>query len=264
MARLHAVATAGPSRAPRRRAITGARIGDDGGVGMKKLAEAARALARDSEFAGPKGRWRALIWVFLPLVILIAAAAQPLLDAPLLFRDPVVAAYDLASGWTQGDAARPLWVGAMSTIGAILLTLPAGALILLCGVAARPGGDRGLVAFAACGAALTLMLTLDETLMLHEMLDAASPGSELWVLLGQAAVTAAYLAAFRRELIGAAPALTAYAIGLFAMSAAIDLALSYSPLVVVVEDGFKFLGVCAWTGAHMIAAARRLEATPGR
>lgn len=231
---------------------------------MQRLAEAARAVARNSELAGPQGRSRALLWIALPLAALVAAAAQPWLDAPLLFRDPVVAAYDLAGGWAPGAAPRPLWVGAMSTIGAILLTLPIGALLVLGGVAAGPGGDRRLVAFAACGAALTLMLTLDESLMLHEMLDEARPGSEPWLLLGQATVTAAYLVAFRRELVFAAPALTACAIGLFAVSAAMDQTLSYAPLIVVAEDGFKFLAICAWTGAHMIAASARLRVTSDR
>jgi hypothetical protein len=221
-------------------------------------------MVRETELGGPRGAMIALFWLGLPLALLAATLIQPWLDWPLLFRDPVIAAYALAGRWTPEARARPLWVGAMSTVGGVGLTLTVGALLLLCMAASLSGGDRRLAVFAASGAALTFALTLDETLMLHEMLEERVAGSEPWVLLAQAAVVAVYLLAFRRELAGVAPALTAYAVRLFALSALIDVALPYSPLIVRAEDGLKFLAIFAWSRAHLLAALHRLSVTPAR
>ena len=179
-----------------------------------------------------------------------AAAGVP---QPALFRDP------------QPFAHTPLYVGVLSTAG--LLVWSAGAAIALAtglGLRSEAPADP-LRRFLVEAGALTVVVTLDDALLVHETVGPHATG------LPEEAFLAAYGVAAVAVLARAFPALRrrsdrgALALALGLLTASIVLDLMGTPLRLftgrpeavrnVTEEATKLLGIVAWTG-YLTAVAR--------
>jgi hypothetical protein len=170
------------------------------------------------------------------------------------------AAVGLSPGELSRDVATTARVhaltGLQSNLG-VLLWWSGASVALFAGLLRWPAGDdcgRMLLWFGA----LTAMLAADDLLLFHEAIAPAYLGlGEKAVLLGYGVVAAAILLRFRRTIL-AGPALPTLvmAFALLASSVLVDAVQDrwQSPWRVLVEDGFKLLGIVGWS-AYLVRTA---------
>ena len=111
------------------------------------------------------------------------------------------------------------------------------------------------------------MLRLDDFLMVHEAFVPDYLGlPELLPLGAYAAAMAWYLWRFRAFHLSMDAGLLAAALVLLGSSVLADLAYSdaYDGLPVLLEDGLKFGGICAWAACHTATACHGLGGEPAR
>ena len=180
----------------------------------------------------------AYLSVLLPVVVLMAATVlQPWLPPSDLMRDSQVVA--------AGHAGASPAYGLISNVGIVALALSSGAAAI--GRLALPDAPAPLPRLLLWIAVLTLVLVVDDLLLLHE----AAAFAPLAGVLTAAAYGLAFLrfvARFRdvivRELdVG----LLLLAVGAFGVSAVTDLLVAPTQTSVLVEDGAKLLGLVAWS-----------------
>jgi hypothetical protein len=157
--------------------------------------------------------------------------------------------------------------GGLSNWG-ILLWCTAAVVTAFAGRALRGTSDRPALRFLLSSAAFTAVLLVDDLFLLHEDLAFRYLGiRERYVMLAYGVLLVAYL-------LGNAPVIlrTRYtvllgALGLFAASVLSDALLSQwkllpvtdPVLLVLVEDGLKWLGIVTWTTYHLWGAGDLLD-----
>ncbi len=178
----------------------------------------------------------AALWL-VGIAILTVARVQTAAPLRFLFLDPA------------GLTGSPWYTGALSNLGILVWT--AGVVFAACGawVARRTGRDAA-AKFLAVGAAVTLLLVLDDVFALHSGLLKRTLGvskslAQLVVILPAVVWLVAFLPDIRRTrsvLLGAA--LTS-----LAGSVLVDVGIGgfTGDTKLLVEDGMKFLGILAWT-----------------
>ena len=176
--------------------------------------------------------------VVLPVVVVMAATVlQPWLPPSDLLRDSQVVA--------AGHAGASPAYGLISNVGIIMLTLSSGgaalgSLVLRDAPAPWP---RLLVWVAA----LTLVLVLDDLLLLHEA-AAFGPGSGALAAAAYGLAFLRFVVRFRDAILRDLDAgLLLLAVGSLGFSLVIDLLMAPTQASVVVEDGAKLLGLLAWS-----------------
>jgi len=188
---------------------------------------------------------RTLLAINVGALLSLAAAIGATLAAGLplsaLFRDPLEVA---------GSHAL---VGLASNVGVLLWCATASICFCTAESVRRRGGNRGTRGLFTYFAVLTSVLLADDLLMIHDRLMRDTVGVGGWVLFplyGLAVVFGAYRYADVLARTDYRPAVLALAF--FAMSMGVDAV--QSPLQnvlgqwrIAVEDGFKFLGIVAWT-----------------
>jgi hypothetical protein len=159
------------------------------------------------------------------------------LPANLLFADPARA------------TGSPFYLSVFSMFGLLLWTAAA----VLCGVGARltgrGEGSRGMRRFLVGGALITLVVLLDDWLLVHEHVGPQLmhlPQKFFFGLYGLLA--AVWLWTSRRTVLAETPAAyLAAAIALGALSIGIDTRAPKGDLMTVAEDGTKLLAILSWT-----------------
>ena len=182
-------------------------------------------------------------------------AAGPLVAIALLglWRDPGLVPLAMRDV-TASAQVSPL-TGALSSLGAFLWFAVAALCAFTAGLQ-RLAGDDEVRRFLAASGALSAYLWFDDFFLLHETLGplAGIPEKAMLALLALAFL--AYLLRFRRQVMAAGNRLLPASLGLLGLSEAADLLLARAlgdthPWQIFVEDGLKWLGICAWTGFHL-------------
>lgn len=158
---------------------------------------------------------------------------------------------DISFGTLFGDTVtvnEPLLTGFFSTLG--ILGWCATAAILVFTWAALPSSkSKG---FYLHFGILTILLLLDDLFLLHERLEESGYPEES-LLLAYALFLLFGLWHYQRHILASNFLTLGAAFGLFTLSVGIDviqfrLEQLIGPVRIVLEDGFKFLGIVAWLG----------------
>lgn len=192
----------------------------------------------------------------LPAAALYAVLyAQPWVPMSNLIRDPAA----IANG--------RFYDGLVSNLG-VLLWCATAAICLFrgCELWSRRRHDDA-ARFLLSAGAFTLILLLDDLFMAHEQILPDVFGvPEKAVLAAYPLLLCAHLFVNRRPILRADSAILLLALGFFAASNVVDVAVPYHfhdtaaglevNRGVILEEAFKFLGISAWTTFHLRAAWR--------
>jgi hypothetical protein len=195
-----------------------------------------------------------LAWTVTVAFLALVAAAAAALDREVAFftREPVAA--------LQTDRCVDVscsYVGIVSNVGVLVWTAGATLAIFAGVLSPRRSPSRRLLLAAG---ALTLVLLLDDQLLLHENVwREVVPKGETGVFAIYFGLIVLFAVAFRRELADLrTTALAVIALGLFAAAAAAD---RWGADLHLIEDGVKLLAIVTWT-AFLAATARDLLRAP--
>ncbi len=148
------------------------------------------------------------------------------------------------------------WHGLLSQIGVFFWAGAGTVCVLLWTSATSLGFDRRLANFGLFSALLTILLALDDTLMLHERV------LPIWFGVPEKATFATYIALalahfyyFRGVIIRTDMKLLILSLAMFAASLVVDF--NHKPsdggnLIYLAEDGTKFAGIVAWFGYFFV------------
>lgn len=166
----------------------------------------------------------------------------------------------IAAADASGYCCR-VYYGAMSHLGVVAWCLTAGA-SLFAALCLRVSGDReGRWLILLAAGALSLLLGLDDLLMIHELVAPGRGVRQEVVLAAYAAAVGAYVFLQRRVLLSSQGVFLALAILLFGFSLGIDVLVhSIESMVVMAEDGLKFIGIASWLAFHVDFAQRSVSA----
>lgn len=197
---------------------------------------------------------RTFVLVQAPTLVLLAGLwFQRTLDLGDLMRDPAS---------TYGG---PLHIGLVSNLG-VLVWFAAAVVCLFTAALLRASAPHAAPFFFASGL-LTLILALDDFLMLHEFIGWALSIPEAAILGGYGLLTLGWLTIFWRTIRQTDHLLLLVALALFAFSLVPDVPeiralYSSERLMRLLEDGGKLLGIVTWAAYFVQTSARALiEAT---
>jgi hypothetical protein len=199
---------------------------------------------------------RTTLGVWLPLLVVVGAVIA------------VSRATDVTPRMLMQDATTvlggPFYIGSVSLLG-VLLWSAATAVCLFGGIALVPDGEwRRLLVWSGL---LTALLTFDDAFLFHDEIlpiHAGIPGEVFAVVyvVGMLAL----IVRFRSVIATSNWLLLAVALGLFGVSAVVDVLSSRlseivpSAVVTLAEDGPKLLGVGTWLAYFVSAARQAVEA----
>ena len=193
---------------------------------------------------------RAILWVPVVLAAMLAvfAALQPWVPARSLFADPLIAAEEAVECCS-------VYFGAMSTLG-IFMWMGTAAICLFACLVHRVGMKTiNGSSFLLIAGLFTAWLGFDDAFMFHESVAPALGIPQNMVLLIYVGLGLSYLWVIRKRVFDGPWILLGAAFGGFAASLVIDvLVSSHAQWVDALEDGFKFVGIAAWSSYHIAAA----------
>lgn len=167
---------------------------------------------------------------------LVALLAVTLLFQHLRGREPS----ELMRDPTSIHGMSPL-IGLFSNLGIFVMFCAGGAAVFASRHARR---RQGLLRAAGL---LTLVVAFDDFFMVHDYFVPGLLGlDELFFLVPLGLAAGAVFVVYRRELASREHAALWLALALLSASIAVDVLVPFSPRAVLVEDGFKFVGLCLW------------------
>lgn len=195
-----------------------------------------------------------LAWLIGPLAVVFCAAI-------LLVHHNGKSVWKLVADPTAALNANPL-LGFFSNLGILGWCAGAAVALFAAWVLARSRAPRAVVQFHGFAGAFTALLLVDDFFLIHDEL------AQRYLHLPQNAVYAAYailfiafLAKYRRELLGRNPVLFVLAVSLLGFMAGIDAVSSgYPHIIGLAMCGSKLLGIFCWSGWLVANARRDLEA----
>ncbi|HEV2295889.1 MAG TPA: hypothetical protein VGR35_18730 [Tepidisphaeraceae bacterium] len=192
---------------------------------------------------------RALAFTFVPplglLVLAMILRVTADIEVGTLTRD------------RQMFAGAKFYAGAYSTLG--LLLWASTATICLFTAALVAGRSGRLALMFASGALLSVLLLVDDMLMLHEVVFPYYLGiSEYFVVGAQGVAGLLFVLIFRRELLAGPLLLFVMTGGCFAASLISD-EMPPGRAHFLIEDGLKLLGICGWLGFWLQRGAIELS-----
>lgn len=182
--------------------------------------------------------------ITVPALIVVAAMLQNAVDPRLLMLDAMVAA-------EESGACCKTYYGLISTFG-ILVWMSTAA---ICGFAAwllhRTKSEPRTIQFALIACVFTGWLGLDDAFLIHENILPKLGVSQELVIFVYVALALLYGYRAVTSKLKPDPVLFGASAICLAASVGLDVVLhSTNSLVVTAEDGFKFIGICAWFGFH--------------
>lgn len=182
---------------------------------------------------------------FLPLLFLCAvifASAEADLSMAMFTRDPAAIA-DI----------NP-FAGVASNLGVMLWNAAAVICLFSGAITWRRMDERSFSPFMLCSGLLTTILLLDDFFLIHEYVFPKYFGvNEKVVTLGYGILTLGWMMVFRRFILKTEYLILLLALVFFALSIFIDVVqYRIEPVIgdwrILLEDGFKLLGIVAWLG----------------
>lgn len=199
-----------------------------------------------------------IIFLLIPIMIVAIAIMQPFVDPRLLMLDAMVAAEE------SGNCCKTYY-GLISTLGILGWFSTAAVCAFAAIVLSVVGGSKVAVQFALIAALLTGVLGVDDAFLFHENI-APKLGIQQNVVLGFYGLMACVFAIYASRLMQRESLILFVIAGMFlAMSMGLDVVWhSTDSLVVSLEDGAKFIGICCWYGALSTAMKEQLVQAVGR
>jgi len=184
-----------------------------------------------------------VVIVFTPAVmalgLLVAVNQATGIKVSVFTRDPIQV--------LDGQA----YVGVYSNVGILIWAAAAVSCFFAAAVLHRCGGERSWRKFLTASGIVTSILLIDDLFLMHELVLPEHVGiPEALIVPAYGLMLLAYLWTFRRNILATDFLILVLALGLFGFSAGIDvvaLATDEFHGVHLLEDGFKFLGIVAWT-----------------
>ena len=187
------------------------------------------------------------------LIFFAAIKVQTRAPVGLLTRDP------------QTTAEGPWYLGLASSLGIVGWSVAAALFAFGAAVVRSAGARDRQFATLAWAAALTVLLLLDDLLLIHDDILYRAIGAEEPVLAVYGVVFLAWLLVYGSGVSGSARMPLALAVGWFGASVGVDLVWnSDSEWRLVVEDGAKFVGIWLWAVFAMVLCAGCVASTLGR
>lgn len=211
--------------------------------------DAAEGPSLGRRMAATTAPWLYAVGVIGPLAAVLTATLVFGVEPSRLLRDP------------NAYSVQTFYVGFFSNIG-VLAWWTAAVSCLTAAAALHPRGGDAERAAVTAGGLLSAVLGLDDLFMVHEAFVPDYLGlPELLPLAVYAAAMLWYLWWFRAFHLAMDVGLLAAALVLFGLSVGADLAYSdaYDGMPVLLEDGSKFAGICAWAAYHTTAACRLIR-----
>lgn len=181
-----------------------------------------------------------------PIVIVAAVILQPFVDPRLLVLDPMVAA-------EVSGVCCQTYYGIVSTLGVFAWIATAVICAFAFWILRRMNAPGRSQIFALVAALFTAWLGFDDAFLLHENLFPKLGVSQTLILCSYVGLATIYgfalLAGTMR------PDLVLFALSAIGLggSLVIDLVLhSTDSMIVAMEDGLKFVGICCWFGFHAL------------
>ncbi len=201
-----------------------------------------------------------LLGVYLVPLLFLATAAllSTVLDVPIgdFTRDPSTVARLMP------------YVGSVSSVGIIFWT--AGATVCFFGwaVLRRRPDQRRFAAFLLHFGLVTAVLGLDDLFLLHETADHFGLDEKVLVA-GYGSLLALGLVRFRDEILETDFLLLLVGVGFLGLSVSVDVVQDQLELLlggwrILLEDGFKLLGIAGWFGYFLRCALNRVGGTADR
>lgn len=224
------------------------------GHGLAREGVAARRYGLDGV-----SRLLTLVIVALPVLFIAAVGAQPWIDPADLLRDP------LAVAELRQPECCKVYYGAVSNLG-VLVWMGGAAICLFAAAVVQAQGARAQAAvFLAAAGLLTGFLAIDDLFLVHENVLPALGVSEPVTYGAYGLLGLVYLAISWREILRHNVVLLFVGVALLGTSVVIDWMFhSEHPMRILLEDGAKLTGICAWVGFHVIAAWTILSAAAVR
>lgn len=197
-------------------------------------------------------RWRVAVLVALPALLMVAASSV------------VAWLSDVAPADLTQDPATllgyPSYLGLFSHLGIVLWA--AAAAIAVFAWAVLRSSDRERARYFAFAGLLSTLFAFDDLLLLHEEVLPHGVGIDEFVVMGAyGLLSLAFLIRHYARIVVEGPALLLAAVVSLGISVLLDL-WDPSDVNVLVEDGFKLLGIGCWLGHFGRAAARLLSLRP--
>lgn len=208
----------------------------------------------------------ACICLFLgQILVLLTVSLQNTIPLERLFRDTIAVAEDYPGCCHVYD-------GMMSNLGILMWWSTASVSALAFLILKQQKQDLRTAGSFGLAAVLTGWLTLDDLFMLHESVFPVFgvPQYATYIIYG--VLTIGYLLVAWRVIVAKFPVLTLATLGMFGMSAGVDVIAdgSFGQLTqflkentrieLLLDDGFKFLGIGFWLYLHLFAARDALMA----
>lgn len=186
----------------------------------------------------------AACFAFAFVVVAGLLAVGLLVDKPLsiLTRDPA------------GTAGTGAYTGVLSTTGVMLWA--AATAICFFGAAQLRAGNSRATRFLFFGGVVSLLLTLDDALLLHEQVLPRLFIPEVITYLALMAAVGVYVVSFLRLILRTDYLLLAASVFFVGLMVALDQALPFTELGTFVEDGLKFAGIVFWLAYFSITASK--------
>lgn len=198
-------------------------------------------------------KWLAVAVVALPALFMFALAAQPFVDPADLLRDP------LAVAELRQPECCKIYYGAVSSLG-VLIMMSAAAICLFAALLSLSRQNNTAARMLAMAGLFTAWIALDDLFLVHENVLPAFGIPELVTYGMFAAYGLVYVALFWREILRHNFILFGIAGCFLATSVLIDFVFHNDSVVrLMVEDGSKLVGICAWAGFHVMAAWNMLQ-----
>jgi len=184
------------------------------------------------------------LFACLAFLILLCAAFQPWVDPRWLFMDP-----QTVGELRQAECCH-VYDGAMSNLG--LMVWAATAAVAWFAIMAHLARNQSF-GFAAHSCAVSGTLLLDDTFLLHEVVLPKLGVSQTLVVAALGGMALIYLVAWRDRLMRSRYAPLLYvSLLFFTASLGIDQVFSsISSMMIVIEDGSKFIGIVFWFLFHV-------------
>ena len=154
----------------------------------------------------------------------------------------------------------PIYIGILSMFGLLLWAAAAAICLFSAVLTGRDARHRQAALFLFCSGLISLLLMLDDALLLHErVIPERLHIPEAGVFLSYVLIGLVYLMYFFRRILGSDYLLFLLALLFLGSSAAMDQFLPMSNLETFLEDSLKFTGIIFWLAYFAHTAARMLR-----
>ena len=213
------------------------------------LLAGSRITGSGNAIAGQVRTWIRLVTFAAPSLFLAAVLLQPWVEPKWMFLDP------LTSAELSGDCCHAYY-GFVSNVGVMAWVATAAVCLFGAAIMSLHGREKPLIWFALSAGLLTGWLSLDDALMLHELVLPSFGVPQNLVLASYVALGLLYAVSSWRIILTSDYVILFVGGAALVLSIAVDTVFhSLLPSLVSLEDSAKFFGICCWASFHITTIA---------